>query len=346
MDKNIIQSYIFSRIRSRMSVTEMRLLMRVVEFAQCELQGLIIAKNMGPTGHNLVGKVVEIPMAAVLPDGSHHYERALEAAKSLMTKIVEHYEPTSGMWKAASFVSAAESQSGEGLIKLYIHPWVWDCILDFTKGFVKYDLGAAMRLNSPYAMKLFFLVSNQRQPISYSFNELERLFGTAGKYVRRNDFVRKVLLPAKAELDANAPWSCDLRPMKDGRRLEYCMIYPFEQRDKYSEGIVERGEHAKAPTVWAYHQVYAYLRYNVDFSPVELGRNKALIHEFAENCPRAVEMIADMNYRAKLRKDPPGKGWFVAAMKAELAKAKQDKKDDFALRKQEQLSKILKEKEK
>lgn len=321
MDKNVIQSYLFSRIRSRMSVAEMRLLMRVVEFAQCEIQGLVIARNMGPTDHNLTGKVVEVPIASVLPDGSHHYERVLQAAKTLMTKIVEHFEPTSGTWKAASFVSAAESISGDGLIKLYIHPWVWDCILDFTKGFVKYDLGVAMRLQSPYAMKLFFLVSNQKQPISYSFNELERLFGTAGKYARRNDFVRKVLRPAKEELDAVAPWSCDLRPMKDGRRLEYVMLYPYEQREKYSEGVESRQLNAKLPHFWASHQLYQYMRYNLDFSPVELGRNKALINDFAQACPDAVGMVADMHYRAMRRQDPPGKGWYIQAIKDELKKA-------------------------
>lgn len=326
MDKNVIQSYLFSRIRSRMSVLEMRLLMRIVEFAQCELQGLIIAKNIGPTQHNLCGKVVDIPVSSVLAAGSHHYDRVLDAAKSLMAKIVEHYEPGSGSWKAASFVSAAEYTSGEGIISLYIHPWVWDCILDFTKGYVKYDLSAAMRLQSPYAVKLFFLVSNQKQPISYSFNELERLFGTQGKYARRNDFVRKVLIPAKAELDDKAPWSCDLRPMKDGRRLEYCMLYPFEQKDKYSEGIMERSEHAKFPSVWAYHQLYQYMRYNLDFSPVELGRNKALLHEFADLVPDATGAVADMHFRATRRKDPPGKGWYIAAIKDEIKKASMNKK--------------------
>lgn len=280
---------------------------------------------MGPTDHDLVGRVVEVPISSVLPDGSHHYERVLDATKSLMSKIVEHYEPTTGAWKAATFVSAAESTAGEGLVKLYIHPWVWDCILDFTHGFVKYDLSAAMKLGSTYAMKLFFLVSNQKQPISYSFNELEKLFGTQGKYARRNDFMRKVLLPAKAELDEKSPWSCDLRPMKDGRRLEYVMLYPFEQKSKYSEGVLDRQTHAKYPSVWAYHGLYQYLRYNLDFSPVELGRNKALIHEFAEHCPDAVELVADMRYRALRKSEPPGKGWYIAAMKDELRKAKENR---------------------
>lgn len=326
MDKNVIQSYIFSRIRSRMSVLEMRLLMRVVEFAQCVLEDIIIAKNLGPMQHDLCGKVIDIPVSSVLMPGSHHYDRVIDAAKSLMAKIVEHYEPGSGSWKAASFVSAAEYSSGNGVIRLYIHPWVWDCILDFTRGFVKYDLSVAMRLQSPYAIKLFFLVSNQKQPISYSFNELERFFGTEGKYARRNDFVRKVLMPAKAELDAKAPWSCDLRPMKDGRRLEYCMLYPFEQKEKYSEGIVARSEHAKFPSVWAYHQLYQYMKYNLDFSPVELGRNKALIHEFAELVPDATGVVADMHARAARRKDPPGKGWYINAIKDEIEVAKKNKK--------------------
>lgn len=321
-NKNVIQSYLFSRIRSRMSICEMRILMRLVEFAQCELQGLVIADNIGPNGNNLVGKCVEIPIASVLPPGSHHYEAVPAAAKSLMSKIVEHYEPGTGSWTAATFVSAASTVAGKGLIMIYVQPWVWDCILDFTKGFVKYDLAAAMSIVSPYALKLYFLMSNQKQPISYSFAELNRLFGTEGKYERRNDFVRKVLLPAKKELDEKSPWSCDIRPMKDGRSLEYCMFFPYEQPTKYSEGVRERTEHAKYPNLWAYHEIYQYMRYNLDFSPAELGRNKALIHEFAEKVPHSGAVLAEMNMRAHKRKEQPGKGWYINAMKDELSKQK------------------------
>lgn len=322
-NKNVIQSYLFSRIRSRMSVVEMRILMRIVECAQCELQGLLIVEHKGPTDHGLQGRVVDLPISSVLQERSHHYERVQAAAKSLMSKIVEHYEPDGGKWVAMPFLSGAECTMGEGVVHLYIQPWVWDCILDFTKGYVKYDLGVAMRLQSPYAVKLFFLMSYQKQPICYSFNELERLFGTQGKYARRNDFVRKVLLPAKQELDEKAPWSCDLRPMRDGRRLEYCMFYPYEQKDKYSDGLKAREEHAKYPNVWAYRQLYNYMRYNLDFSPLELGRNKALIHEFAELVPDATGMVADMHSRALMRKDPPGKGWYINGMRDELKKAKE-----------------------
>ena len=192
---------IFSRLRGQLSVYELRLLMRVVEFAQIEIQGLDISKNMGPNEHDLTGKVVEIPLMSVLSPGSHHYDRVLDAAKSMMKKLVEHYEPNGGTWKAACLVSAAESTKGEGCVRLYIQPWVWNAILDFTKGFVKFDLARALSLSSAHAVRLYFLMSNQQQPICYSFNELRKIFGLEGLYARGNDFVRKVLLPAKAELD-------------------------------------------------------------------------------------------------------------------------------------------------
>lgn len=326
-NKNVIQSYLFSRLRGSLNVYELRLLMRVVEFAQCELQGLIIAERMGPTDHDLTGRVVEIPISSVLQEGSHHYDRVLEAAKSMMKKIVEHYEPGNLSWKAASLVSAAESTKGEGSIRLFIQPWVWDCILDFTKGFVRYDLGAAMRLSSAHAVRLYFLMSYQQRPICYSFNELRRFFGVEGVYSRSNDIVRKILLPAKAELDAKSPWSCDIRPLRDGRKLATCMFYPYEQRDKYSDGVRDRAEQAKYPAVWAYHEIYQYMRYNLDFSPVELGRNKVLLHEFGAYVPRAMECLADMAYRARLREQLPGKGWFINAIRAEVERCKPSKEE-------------------
>lgn len=324
-NKNIIQSMIFSRIRGSLSVYELRLLMRVVEFAQCELQGLIIADSIGPTEHNLAGRVVEIPLSSVIADGSHHYDRVLQAATSMMRKIIEHYDSTNLSWKAATLVSAAESTKGEGCVKLYIQPWVWDSILDFTKGFVKYDLGAALKLSSAHAVRLYFLMSYQKQPICYSFNELRRLFGVEGVYSRNNDIVRKILVPAKAELDAKSPWSCDIRPLRDGRKLSTCMFYPYEQRDKYSEGVELKAEHAKHPGVWAYHAIYQYMRYNLEFSPLELGRNKAMIHEYGDLVPDGLQLLADMSYRAHRREVFPGKGWFINAMRAEIEKHRHDR---------------------
>lgn len=318
--KNVIQSYIFSRLRASLSVYELRLLMRVVEFAQCELQGLIIRQAMEPHQHGLSGRIVEIPINSVLTDASHHYERIIDAARSMLRKVVEYYSTDGCEWTAASLISGAHSSKGKGTIALAIQPWVWDCILDFTKGFVKYDLGAAMRLSSAHAVRLYFLMSNQQQPICYSFNELKRMFGVLGKYDRTNDFIRKVLLPAKSELDRVSPWTCEIRPIRDGRKFETCMFYPYEQRDKYTEGVAAKAEHAKYPTVWAYHELYQYMRYNIGFSPLELGRNKALVHEFAEKVPRAMEIIADMNYRARRREVMPEKGWFINGIKAELRK--------------------------
>lgn len=319
-DKNVIQSYLFSRVRAKFNVYELRVMMRVVEYAQCELQGLIIANHKALQEHGLAGKIVEIPISAVLTDGGHHYERVISAAKSMMAKIVEHYDTNTQDWMGAPLVSAAKTRRGMGTLILVMQPWVWDCILDFTKGFVKYDLGVALRLKSAFSIRLYFLMSNQKSPICYSFNELKRLFGVSDKYPRTHDFIKKVLLPAKKELDAASPWSCDLRPMKDGRRLETCMFYPYEQKEKYSPGVKKRELYAKTPTIWSYHEVYQYLRYNIGFSPVELGANKQLIENFSTAFPDALERIADMNYRANRREQRPGKGWFIQAMRGELEK--------------------------
>ena len=319
-DKSVIQSYLFSRVRAKFNIYELRVMMRVVEFAQCELQGLVIANNKAMTEHGLAGKVVEIPISTVLVEGGHHYERVIDAAKSMMSKIVEHYDTQTSDWMGAPLVSAAKIRKGRGILILVMQPWVWDNILDFTKGFVKYDLGVAMRLKSGFSVRLFFLMSNQKSPICYSFNELKRLFGVQDKYPRTHDFIKKVLLPAKRELDAAAPWSCDIRPIKDGRKLETCMFYPFEQRDKYSPGVKEKEEYARYPSVWSYHEVYQYMRYNIEFSPVELGANKLLIEDFCNAFPDAMQKIADMHYRACRREVRPGKGWYIQAMRGELEK--------------------------
>lgn len=270
--------------------------------------------------HELNGKVVELPIKSVLKEKSHHYEEVHRAVMALMKKVVQHFDPETNTWLAASMVSMARSEKKSGIIQLSIHPWVWDCILDFTKGFVRYDLSAAMSIKSPYALKLYFLMSNQKSPISYSFNELYRLFGTEGKYKRANDFVRKVLVPAKKELDEKSPWSCDLRPMKDGRKLENCMFYPYEQKEKYSEGVELKNLSGKMPTLFGQHQLYQYLRYNIGFEPNEIGAHKQLLSDLCTYHDNPVGFVAELRERALKKNGTVGKGWYINAIKDEISK--------------------------
>ena len=59
------------------------------------------------------------------------------------------------------------------------------------------------------------------EPIIYPVAKLKEMFAIKDKYKQINDFVRKVIEPAKRELDAAAPYSFDFEPVKDGRKSSH-----------------------------------------------------------------------------------------------------------------------------
>ncbi|MCZ2609843.1 replication initiation protein, partial [Bacteroides fragilis] len=60
---------------------------------------------------------------------------------------------------------APEIKKNSGSVKFYVFDNIWRCLLDFTKGFKKYELITAMKFKSAYAMRFYELMSGQTKPL-------------------------------------------------------------------------------------------------------------------------------------------------------------------------------------
>ena len=80
-------------------------------------------------------------------------------------------------------------------------------MLDFSKGFRKYELETAVRLRGKYSLRIYKLVSKQADPISYSIADLRKMWGLTDKYKKVDDFVKNTIEAAKKELDQVSPYS-------------------------------------------------------------------------------------------------------------------------------------------
>ena len=98
---------------------------------------------------------------------------------------------------------------------------LWEAILDYRSGYRKLDVKRAIALKSVYAIRFYELFSGKTEPIIYPVAKLKEMFAIKDKYKQINDFVRKVIEPAKRELDAAAPYSFDFEPVKDGRKSSH-----------------------------------------------------------------------------------------------------------------------------
>ena len=222
--KEVIESYIFSTSRRNLSIYSERLLMRVVEIAQRQVAGVnfrdgvdIGQVSIGPLGEARL----EIPIKGLLGPGNTNYSQAKAAIVELMHSpyFVERPKMRGGKpvlgadglpefeFIGHQILNDCEVNLKPGVAVVNVNETTWKAVLDFSKGFRKFDLNAAMTLSKSCSSRMFRLISNQSGPITYSIDALRKMWGMENLYPDTSDFIRRTIEPAKQELDRKAPWS-------------------------------------------------------------------------------------------------------------------------------------------
>lgn len=223
--KEIIESYMFATSKRSFSIYSERLLLKIVELAQCQLAGANFrdGTDLGQVSINGLGDaLVEIPIRSLLSgDNYTNYTQAKEAIMELMRSpsFIERPKIRGGKqvygadgkpeYEMVGFqiLNNCEVNVKPGVAVLSVNSRTWQSILDFSKGFRKFDLNAALKLKKSCSLRLFNLLSNQEYPITYSIAKLREMWSLEDKYSDNGDFIRRTIDPAKRELDEKAPWS-------------------------------------------------------------------------------------------------------------------------------------------
>lgn len=241
--KEVVQSYLLTTAGRDWGVYAEKFLLRLVEIAQGDIQGMDFKKGKDMKPHsptlnypnltkNAIGDaIVSIPIKDLLPDdGYTNYEYIRETIEQLQTKIMRWEAPKTDAkgnivyndqgvavrkWKSVQLIGEAEGENDiNSCITVRINTNIWNAMVDFTKGFRAFDLNIAMRLQSKYALRLYQLMSRQETPLTYSIEDLKKQWGLEDKYPRPDDFIKRTIIPAKEELDATSPYTFDFIPVK------------------------------------------------------------------------------------------------------------------------------------
>lgn len=320
---DVFQSYIFSNGRFRLSITQARLVLRLVEIAQSEVKGKIIARNLSQWEHSLNGVRISMPISSIMADGSHHYQEAKDAVIGMLSTICSLWDDQGGFWRATGLISDVRIFDKKGVISFEVPDFVWDNILNFSKGYRKYELGKALQLKSPHSIRMYTLLSGQASPLTYPVDQLRSLFGVEGKYAQTHDFIKKILIPSQKELESVCPWSFTWSYVKEGRSIKAITLKPYQimiNRDPELEKARLTAAAAVRPFLG---QIYTYLTTSMGFSASELKPHKELLHQLLQLHPTPMDFLADVNgrRRAKDGKDR-GKAWIIGAIRGEVAAIK------------------------
>lgn len=307
----LIQSFIYSISRVKLSLYEQRILLKVVEYSQSRLKGLTIARNLEQWQHDFDNVKMIIPIKDILTDGSQHYNQVHLAALQLMKREFEYQDPRKGDWFATPLIYNVSHDARSGVLEFYVARKLFDVILDFTKGFRQYSLETALSIPSPYASRLYSLMCGQTSPLRFEIPELKKMFGVEDKYAQTADFIKKVIVPSQKLLDDQGVTSFTFSRVKSGTKVVALLFFPVKRDSKSKEQLA-----AKASTsLFMDKNISVLLMHHAGFTLRELGAHKVLLAEFAK-LPNCVERLQEIVHRQITRNK--SKGYVVQGMRSEV----------------------------
>jgi len=222
---DVFTSYIFSTSNRSLSKYGERLLMEVISVAQEYTVDAALGINKLNFGEKYSERfaIIDIPVRNLLnEDDTTNYTKAKEAAVELM-KIYhtveapvtdeagnqKTYKDGSPQYKFATFhlLDKVVVNEKPGIVSVKLGEDTWSQILDMGKGYTRYNLLTAKKLDDVVAIRLFQLMSNTSAPLHFSIDRIKGILGLQDKYVNNpTGFIRRVILPAEEEIKEKCPF--------------------------------------------------------------------------------------------------------------------------------------------
>lgn len=322
-NKNIMQSYIFTAAKYDFTAYEKRIMYRLVECAQDEIAGLKIKDHMHKIIPVQLGREITLPTSSILRDEKdENYTIAKKAFLSLSKKHIIYEDEN--YWTATPIITKPKISKKEGTVTFLVFDEIWKCILDFTKGYRKYELITAMRFKSVYSMRFYELMTGQKKPLFVPLegpDGLRERFGLQGKYGKVNDFRRKVIDVAKAELDESSPFSFVAEEVTEGRKIIGWTFYPTFFENREDPALQEQKRMAKVTArLQIDDEVYKYLKYSFGFEADEINRNKKTLINGQNRIPNFIDFLAGLKGGAREARSE--KAYVIGAIKTKLKEIK------------------------
>ena len=317
-NRQIIQSYLLTTSKYVLSRAEKRIMSNLISIMQPLLEG---KKLVGKVEQDLWGDYhFEFPLSFFMPEGETNYNAYKEAFLSLRNRVLEYEDEET--WEAIGLIERPQIQKKKCIIKFELSPRLVEVFLNFSKGYSKYNLGVSMSLKSVYAVRMYELMSNQKQPLTYSIEKLKDMFQVTEQksYYNTSNFIKRCIYQAKLELDTSteANWSFDYTPVRHGRKITAITFTPVHYADREPEEV-QRAEAIRQVNLsfWLPIETKNYLIKELKFTSREIKNNIDTIEAFCKLYNQdTITKITEIWERAKDKRKP--KAYLIGAMHLEL----------------------------
>lgn len=313
--REIVQSYIATTAMYDFNVYEKRVLYNLVKLAQSQIEGVRLADNLYKIEHGLGDFLkIELPISDFLTDGDDkNHTRIKQALKSLHQKTFTYKDDE--VWECLSIIFNPKIKLHSTKVSFIVNTKVWDVLLDFSRGFSRYDFEVAFSLESAYSMRFYEMLAGQESPITYTIDALRKQFCLEEKYALTKDFIRRVVEPAMKELDSKSPISFTFTPLKEGRKITKIIFFPVKHiENKRTELCLKKTVRKYGFAGQLSKDEYRFLR-EIGFTETGIRNNFALIME----CQKHLDLIYELALikgKARTKKNPCG--WCIKTLKGKL----------------------------
>lgn len=320
MNIEIIQSYILTTAKYDFSVYEKRILYRIIELNQNLIEGKTLDNRYSLTKGQLESLIYTMPISAFLNgEEDKNHKRIKSAFESLQKKIISYDDKENKIWHSAGIVfNVKMDYNRTEKITFQVADFIYQALMDFSKGFKKYELKTAMQFESIYTMRFYELLSNQKTPINYSIENLKEMFDLEGKYDRSTNFLQKVIEPAKKELDKCSPYTFHYERIKTGRKITGIRFIPIHQPQFEDESIKKQKVMKQMSNRWFIPKnIEDYLKYNYEFTDKELSNNLSLFENLYNNLSEEefLDFLVELKEQSVLYEIKNLKAYLIGSLK-------------------------------
>lgn len=318
-NKEIMQSYVLTVARYDANVYVKRIMTHIVSANQDYVQ----SEKLGGCVLNIdedlfCDREYTFDIKNILQgDEDKNYKRVKKAFEYLQSKFLRFDNAYD--YVSVPFISAVKIKNKTGIATFRMSELIYKAFADFTKGFRKLEFELTLSFTSIYSIRLYELMAGQKEPLTYTIDYLKEIFCIENKYQNKpTDFIKRVIVPAKKELDAKSSYTFEYKINKKGRTYHSITFFPVYQ-PQFRNDDLERKELQKqvSPGMILGRQSTDYLKHSFDFTTAEIKQNIEIFTQASKKFD-LIEFLSKVKPRANRANNP--KGYVIASIKSQLKK--------------------------
>ena len=212
-DITISWMLVWARYRCTLTVHQMRLILRILEFCQEEIRGVKFKDNLRQLEYQKDDVVLRMPYTDVY-FSNFTLKTIRDDLKNLRDSSVEFYDYVNKVWNVCGIIEKPYVYEGTGMMEFKIDLQFWNQLRNLAHGIRRCELSKALALPTVYSMWFYIYISEKNEPMYITIEHLKERLGISeveykdskGNH-RIDNLEARVILPSKKYLDGSCPYT-------------------------------------------------------------------------------------------------------------------------------------------